>query len=122
MEYTFSALPKTWIIDLDGTIVRHNGYIEGEDQLLEDSLDFMKEIPESDRVIILTARKQAEEEKTIEFLHNSGIRFDDILFDIPVGERILINDCKPSGLKTAYAINKKRNDKFDIQIKIDESL
>ena len=30
-----STLPKTWILDLDGTIVKHNGYkMDGVDTLL----------------------------------------------------------------------------------------
>lgn len=32
-------------------------------------------------------------------------RFDKILFDMPMGERILINDRKPSELNTAIALN-----------------
>ena len=26
-----SSLPHTWVLDLDGTLVRHNGYKTGED-------------------------------------------------------------------------------------------
>lgn len=26
---TLSALPKTWLIDLDGVIFRHNSHLEG---------------------------------------------------------------------------------------------
>ena len=34
-EIVMSTLPKTWILDLDGTVVKHNGYkIDGEDTLL----------------------------------------------------------------------------------------
>ena len=34
-EIVMSTLPKTWIFDLDGTIVKHNGYLlDGEDTLL----------------------------------------------------------------------------------------
>ena len=30
-----STLPKTWILDLDGTVVKHNGYkLDGKDTLL----------------------------------------------------------------------------------------
>ena len=38
MEIEMSILPKTWILDLDGTIVKHNGYIEdGFDTLLKEA-------------------------------------------------------------------------------------
>ena len=34
-QLILSTLPKTWIFDLDGTILKHNGYkIDGEDTLL----------------------------------------------------------------------------------------
>ena len=29
-----SGLPKTWLIDLDGTILAHNAHLEGADRLL----------------------------------------------------------------------------------------
>ena len=36
--------------------------------------------------------------------------------------KILVNDDKPSGLKCAYAINKRRDEKLDIKFKIDRDL
>ena len=41
---------------------------------------------------------------------------------MPFGERILINDRKPSGLNTAYAVNKNRDYKFSIDYKINEEI
>ena len=60
--------------------------------------------------------------KLREFLAKEGIKFSQIIGDLPFGERILINDTKPSGLKTAYAINKKRDKALKIEVKIDENL
>lgn len=35
MSLVLSPLPKTWIFDVDGTIVKHNGYLtEKGDELL----------------------------------------------------------------------------------------
>ena len=56
------------------------------------------------------------------FLTANGIRYDAILYGMPAGERILVNDCKPSGLLTAVAVNKKRNDALFIHTVLDESL
>ena len=42
--------------------------------------------------------------------------------DIPFGERILLNDMKDSGLKTAYAINLKRDEGLDFSVEVDENL
>lgn len=38
-----STLAHTWILDLDGTIVKHNGYkLDGTDTLLEGAKEFWK--------------------------------------------------------------------------------
>ena len=118
-----SALNKTWIIDVDGTIVKHNGYkIDGFDTLLDGVEDFFKNLDEKDKVILLTARENKELYELKKFLQKNKIRYDYIIADIPVGERIIINDIKPSGLKTAYSINKKRNEEFCIEYKINKDL
>ena len=72
-----SALPKTWILDLDGTIVKHNGYLqEGMDTILSPSLDFIKSLPESDVIIILTSRSSEYSEITEKYLTEKCIRYD----------------------------------------------
>ena len=104
-------LSHTWFIDLDGSIVKHNGYIvDKEDSLLDGVSVFFKNIPTKDIIIITTSRKKKFKKKTIEFLKKNKIRFNEIMFDIPYGERILINDIKPNRkLKTSISINLKRN-------------
>ena len=109
-----STLPKTWLFDLDGTIVRHNGYkIDGEDSLLQGAKEYIERIPGEDRIVILTSRTDEYKESTLRFLKTHGIRFDRILFNMPMGERIVVNDRKPSGIDMAYAINLDR-DSFEI--------
>lgn len=109
-KIVLSTLPKTWIIDLDGTLVRHNGYKKsGEDELLPRAKEYMDRIPDSDYVLIMTAREEIYMESTIRFLADCGIRYDKILFNIPMGERIVVNDRKPSGIDMAIAINTDRN-------------
>ena len=117
-----SNLPKTWLIDLDGTIVKHNGYKEGGDKLLEGVREFFENVSAQDVVIILTSREAKYKDETINFLKTNNIRFDHIIFDLPYGERILINDMKESGMLTAHAINKKRDEPLDIFIKTDHQL
>lgn len=119
-KMTLSKLAKTWIFDLDGTIVKHNGYIlDGQDTLLEGVPEYLSSIPDTDRIIILTSRIEQYKEQTLRFLEEKNIRYDTILFDMPFGERILINDRKPSGLDMAVAVNLDR-DKFDIPAVIRE--
>lgn len=119
----FSPLPKTWIFDVDGTIVKHNGYkIDGYDTLLEGVKEFFETLSAEDTVIILTARKKEYLPALKDFLSKNNIRYDALLTEIPLGERILVNDRKPSGLDMAFAINKDRDDIFNIPYKINEEL
>ena len=109
-----STLPKTWIFDLDGTIVKHNGYkTDGIDTLLDGAKEYLDSLPEDDLIIILTSRTDEHKDMTIAFLKENGIRYDRIIFNAPYGERIVVNDRKPSGIDMAVAVNLDR-DIFDI--------
>ena len=123
MEVEMSALPKTWILDLDGTILKHNGYkIDGEDSLLPGACELLSQIREEDFVIIVTSRELQYKEQTEAFLKKENIRYNHIIYEAPYGERILINDNKPSGLQMSYAFATKRDEVADVQIKINEDL
>lgn len=118
-----SSLGKTWIFDIDGTIVKHNGYkIDGEDSLLNGAKEFFENISDNDIIIFITSRSEDMKEKTEEFLRKNQIRFDFVIYNAPYGERILINDKKPSGLKTSIALNTKRNIFCETNFEIDKSL
>lgn len=109
-DLVLSTLPKTWIFDLDGTIVKHNGYkIDGEDTLLSGAKKYLDEIPSEDRIVIFTSRTEEYKQKTLQFLKKNDVRYDEILFNMPVGERIIVNDRKPSGIDMAVSINIDRN-------------
>ena len=108
-----SNLGHTWIFDLDGTLVKHNGYLTAEgDTLLDGAAEFLASLPAKDMIILVTARPSEFRDVTEKFLAKNKIRYDHIIFDAPVGERILINDNKPGGLVTALAIERTR-DKWD---------
>lgn len=118
MELEMSSLPKTWILDLDGTLVKHNGYkIDGKDSLLPNAKELLSQIREEDFVIIVTSRELKYKEITEQFFQDNNIRYNHIIYEAPYGERILINDNKPSGLKMAYAIDTKRDNIKPIRIK-----
>ena len=113
-KMTLSTLPKTWIFDLDGTLLKHNGYrSDGYDTLLQGAKEYLHALPKEDKIIIFTSRTEAHRQMTIEFLKENQIRYDEILFNMPMGERIIINDRKPSGLDMAIAVNVDR-DKFEM--------
>ena len=113
MHFSLSSLPHTWIIDIDGTILKHNGHKEEGDSLLEGVREFWGRIPPEDVIILMSAREQIYAEQTITFLRHNDIRYDHVIFGVPKGERILINDAKPSGLTTAYAVNVERDRGLD---------
>lgn len=115
-----STLPKTWVFDLDGTLLKHNGYkIDGADTVLPGTLEYLATIPSEDKIVIFTSRTDEFKQMTIDFLRDSGVRYDEILFNMPMGERILVNDRKPSGLDMSVAINMDR-DEFELPIVIRE--
>ncbi|AFG35912.1 hypothetical protein Ferpe_1862 [Fervidobacterium pennivorans DSM 9078] len=116
VKLALSILPKVWIFDLDGTLVKHNGYLMEGDTLLPGVKELFEKIPETDFIIILTSRSEEYREITESFLKEHGIRYNAILFGLPQGERILINDIKPSGLLTAYAINKERDSELELEV------
>ena len=57
----------------------------------------------------MTSRTEEYRGRTTDFLGKCGIRYDTILFQAPLGERIVVNDRKPSGLDMAVAVNVDRD-------------
>ena len=120
-ELYLSELPHTWILDLDGTLVKHNGYkMDGEDSFLPGAMEFLASIAERDMVVILTSRGEDMREQTEAFLRDHKVRYDTIIYNVPYGERILINDDKPSGLRMAIAVEKERDGAMKLIALIDE--
>ena len=105
----YANLNKTWIIDIDGTIIRHNSHLNGQNVLLDSVKDFWNSISEKDQIILVTNRNKKYKKETTQFLKKNNLRFDNIIFEVGSGQRILINDIKPSGLKTAFSFNVKRD-------------
>lgn len=117
-----SKLAKTWVFDLDGTICVHNGYINGGDILLDGVAQFFASLPKEDKVVFMTARPYEAEGVTKAFLDKSGLKYHALVMDCTTGERILVNDAKPSGLNMAYSVNKDRDEPLKIDLLIDEDL
>lgn len=118
-----TTLGKTWLLDLDGTLVKHNGYkIDGRDSLLPEVERLLAQMHPEDTVILLTSREEEQREKTESFLHEHGIRYDHIIFGLPYGERVLVNDRKPSGREMAFAINTQRDHICEVKIVRDSEI
>ncbi len=117
-----SSLGHTWIFDIDGTLLKHNGYkIDGHDTLLEGAKEFLDNLPKEDYILLVTSRTDEYKDATIRFLKEHGLRYDDIIFNLPYGERIVVNDKKVSGLEMSKSVNLDRDD-FSLSYRIDEKL
>jgi hydroxymethylpyrimidine pyrophosphatase-like HAD family hydrolase len=112
IPFELSTLSHTWFFDLDGTILDHNAHIGGQDRLLEGVKELWDTIPDDDFIIITTGRSEIYRAATLNFLDANNIRYNLALFDLPLGERIVVNDVKDSGLKCAIAWNVERNKGF----------
>lgn len=122
-KIVLSRLAHTWLIDIDGTLFKHNSHKSGADELLPGVKEFWNSIPKDDIIVLLTARGEFDQVNTEEALSIHGLRFDHILFSLPTGERILINDTKPSGLTTSVALNISRDEGLsNLHIEIDNNL
>lgn len=105
-----SCLPKTWFIDLDGVLVKHNGHHDQRgDKWLERAWEFISNLNQEDKVILTTSRNLKDTQPIIEELENKGVKIYASITDLPHGERIVINDRKPSGLRTAFSISLDRD-------------
>jgi ribonucleotide monophosphatase NagD (HAD superfamily) len=107
--------PKTIICDIDGTLVEHanpatTANIYHDMKLLPGTLEKLMEWEANGcRIILLTGRKESMRAVTEAQLSKVGIFYDELIMGVGGGTRYLINDCKPSGEESAFAINVERN-------------
>jgi len=107
--------PATIICDIDGTLTWHvdphhaslpSYQMETLVGTIEKLLEWEKK---GYRIILLTGRKESLRDVTIKQLSDVGIFYDQLIMGVGGGPRYLINDCKPNGEDSAYAINIERN-------------
>ena len=70
----------------------------------------------------MTSRTEEFRDVTETFLRQQNVRYNELIFDVPSGERILLNDDKPSGRCMCRAISFPRNGLPMIRVVEDESL
>lgn len=105
---------KTLFIDIDGTILRHQGTFSEismkEANLLPDARERLNEWCSKEYKIILTTGRRESMRKTTELqLDRLGVPYDQLVMGLSKGNRIVINDRRPSGDDTAFAININRD-------------
>jgi ribonucleotide monophosphatase NagD (HAD superfamily) len=107
--------PKTSICDIDGTLIHHNppnvlGNESYVPELLEGTIDKLNEWERNGyNIILLTGRKESMRRVTEKQLAQLGIYYDQLVMGVGGGPRYLINDYKPNGIESAFAINIGRN-------------
>lgn len=117
-------MKKTLFIDIDGTLVKHQGNMTKmftyEMEILPGVLEKLNEWDAMGyRIILTTGRKECLRKITEEQLLKNGIFYDQLVMGLPRGQRIIINDSKPGNdLITALAIQVNRNEGLS-NIKID---
>jgi mannose-6-phosphate isomerase len=107
------SVPKTVFCDIDGTLLKHNGDPYSlEETILPGVVESIREWEKRNyRIILTTGRRECFRKQTEELLGKLGILYDQLIMGLPNGDRVLINDKKPNGIRnTAYAVNLVRND------------
>ena len=105
---------KTLFIDIDGTLLEHKGTFSDislkEASILPGVREKMNEWCSKEYSIILTtARRESLREVTQAQLAKLGIPYDSLVMGISKGGRFIINDRRPSGKDTAFAVNVDRD-------------
>ena len=105
---------KTLFIDIDGTILKHQGTFSEismkEATLLPEARDRLNEWCSKEYKIILTTGRRESMRKTTELqLDRLGIPYDQLVMGRSKGNRIVVNDRRPNGDDTAFAINVNRD-------------
>lgn len=112
------SYPKTYFIDIDGTIVPNLTLEDLEkysqvpnfiQDLLPGVKDFFNHLHKYDVVIFTTARGSEFKELTERTLRFHKIKYNQLIMDLPAGQRFLINDTVNMFYQKAIAVNVLRN-------------
>lgn len=111
-EKEFVARKKgTIFCDLDGTLIKHVPIPSetGEEiEIIDGTIKKLKEFREKDYYLVLTtSRPYTKIFGIIEKLKDKGIVFDQIICDLPVGPRHLINDSKNDEIRAIAHVLKR---------------
>jgi|TARA_Y100000310_G_C20700711_1_gene829607 hydroxymethylpyrimidine pyrophosphatase-like HAD family hydrolase len=104
----------TLFIDIDGTLLKHQGTFSDicmkEATLLPNVREKMNEWCSKEyKIILTTARRESMRRETERQLSKLGVPYDTLVMGISKGRRIIINDRRPNGDKTAFAVNVGRD-------------
>jgi len=107
---------KVIFLDIDGCLLKHHGgsstsLIDITPELLPGVREKLDEWEEKGyQIIITTGRKESLRKFTEKQLLSFGITYDMLIMGLIRGERIVINDKKFDGTRTASFVNIERNE------------
>lgn len=88
--------PKTYFIDLDGTLLLHKhryDKLEDAPSLSPGVREVLNEMDSrGDKIILVSARKESARALTENTLRNLGVPYDQLILGVSQGVRILVND------------------------------
>jgi hydroxymethylpyrimidine pyrophosphatase-like HAD family hydrolase len=89
----------TIFCDIDGVLIKHNPHSVSDPEMNE-MIDGFQKLEEwrkmGHKVVLTTARNSKKRKEILNLLEVKGIKYDDLLTSCNPGQRILINDRKPS--------------------------
>ena len=110
-------MKKTLFLDIDGCLIKHHGNLTTQIlfdvEILDGTIKKLNEWEsEGHKIVLITGRKESMRTITEKQLLSVGIFYDQLIMGIARGERVIINDDKPSSpsMITAKAIMIKRNE------------
>ena len=117
IDHNIDQATKNFTIfcDLDGTLweqgdpteIAKPGY---QPKIIHGTVDKIREWDSKGyKIVLTTGRKESLRDVTIKQLSYAGIVYDQLVMGIGGGDRIVVNDDKPDGRHTAFAINLERN-------------
>lgn len=125
---TYTSQFSTLFVDLDGVVVLNSAQYAspywGTTDGIQENIDVLNRLHDTGRVhiVVTTARKEDHREVTIEQLDRVGMKYDSIIFGLPHGKRIVINDYAPSNpFKSCDSVNIRRNS-TDLKEMLEDSI
>jgi hypothetical protein len=102
---------KTIFCDIDGCLIKHQNVYNNDMQLLDGTVEKIKEWDRKGyRLILTTGRRESAREITERNLALIGIAYDQLIMGLGPNVRVLINDLRDgSETNTAEAYNLVRN-------------
>jgi hypothetical protein len=125
---TYTSQFSTIFVDLDGVLVLNSAqYTQpywGTTEGIDDNIAVLNRLHDTGRVhvVITTARHESHRKVTLRQLERCGVKYDSIIFGLPHGKRIVVNDYAPSNpFKSADSINIRRNS-TDLKEMLEDSI